>query len=388
MTLAYVELGLLLENLNRVDDLAALVAELEGAGIEEPELNFIKAWSLRRQGRLAKAMELARAVPPSIDRMRRAQLIAELADRLGDEEAAFAAFSEMNEAAVEQTHQSEEADFREEVARDTALLTPARVAAWSPVQPDRIPPSPIFIVGFPRSGTTLLDTLLMNIGSLHVMEELPVMRQSEIALGGADRLATLSTQEANALRERYFEVLQDISPPQSSQQTIIDKYPLHMARMPLIHRLFPDAKIVLVERHPCDVALSCFMANFTLNRAMRHFVTLEGAARLYDTAFEAWTRATDLLPIEVHAIRYERMVQNLEGEMHRLLDFLQIPWDPAVLDNQGAAAKRTHITTASYSQVTEPLYRRASGRWERYRKQMEPVLPILAPWAERMGYPL
>jgi hypothetical protein len=80
------------------------------------------------------------------------------------------------------------------------------------------------------------------------------------------------------------------------------------------------------------------------------------------------------------------MVENLEGEMRGLLDFLHLPWNPDVLDNRASAARREHIRTASYSQVTEPIYRRAAGRWQRYRAQLEPVLPILAPWAERMGY--
>jgi hypothetical protein len=132
--------------------------------------------------------------------------------------------------------------------------------------------------------------------------------------------------------------------------------------------------------------LSCFMANFQLNTAMREFVTLEGAARLYDTVFDHWTRATALLPVQVHRVRYERMVDDLEGEMRPLLDFLGLPWDPQVLDNRASSAKREHIRTASYSQVTEPIYSRAAGRWERYRPQMAEVLPLLAPWAERMGY--
>jgi hypothetical protein len=130
------------------------------------------------------------------------------------------------------------------------------------------------------------------------------------------------------------------------------------------------------------------MASFQLNQAMRSFTTLEEAARTYDAVFDAWTRAEAVLPLDVHRIRYERMVEDLEGEMRDLLAFLGLPWDPAVLDNRAAAAKRDHIRTASYSQVSEPIYKRAAGRWERYRKQLEPVLPILAPWAERMGYPI
>jgi hypothetical protein len=159
-----------------------------------------------------------------------------------------------------------------------------------------------------------------------------------------------------------------------------------MARMPIVHRLFPDARIILVERHPCDAVLSCFMANFQLNPAMRSFTDLEEAARTYDTVFTAWTRAEALFPLRVQRVRYERMVEDLGAEMRPLLEFLGLPWDEKVLDNQAAAASRGHVRTASYAQVTEPIYQRAAGRWERYRAQLEPILPILAPWAEKMGY--
>jgi hypothetical protein len=225
----------------------------------------------------------------------------------------------------------------------------------------------------------------MNLPSLHVLEEMPVLRQVEGAVGEKEKLASLGSAEANRLRAFYFESLQKIAPT-APGRIVVDKFPLHMARMPLIHRIFPDARVVLVERHPCDSLLSCFMSNFTLNHAMRSFTDLKEAARTYDAVFTAWARAEALLPLRVHRIRYENMVEDLATEMRSLLDFLDLPWDPAVLDNRASAAKREHIRTASYSQVTEPIYRRSSGRWRRYREQMAPVLPILAPWAELMGY--
>jgi len=383
-TPAYLELALLLENLNRVEALESVVEDAERRAGDAPEIGYLRAWVLRRRGKFAEALPLAEAAPDTISAVRRHQLVAELADRLGDMDKAFPAFAAMNRASIDAIPPSTE-DFRAEVDAEAARLTPERVAAWSKVEVAPEPPSPIFIVGFPRSGTTLLDTLLMNIPDLHVMEELPVMRQVEEGLDpGA--LATLDSGEAQALRDRYFEALQLIAPPPRAGMTVVDKYPLHMARMPLIHRIFPDARVILVERHPCDAVLSCFMSNFQLNRAMREFVTLEGAARLYDSVFTCWERATGLLPVNVHRIRYERMVADLEGEMRALLGFLGMPWDEKVLDNRGAAAKREHIRTASYAQVGEAIYTRSAGRWERYREQMAPVLPILAPWAEKMGY--
>ncbi|HEX4737986.1 MAG TPA: sulfotransferase [Allosphingosinicella sp.] len=384
-TPAYLEFGLLLENLNRIDELEALLDEARTRRVAEAELDLIRAWALRRRGRFDEAMALAETVPETVNPIRRAQLIAELADRLGDPDRAFAAFEEMNRASAEAKPPAPGPTYREKISAEAALLTPDKVAGWTKIDPILSPPSPIFIVGFPRSGTTLLDTLLMNLPGLHVLEEMPILLQVEMALGEEARLASLSSDEANRLRALYFEVLAQVAPP-SAARTIVDKHPLHMARMPLVHRLFPDAKIVFVERHPCDAVLSCFMSNFTLNHAMRSFVTLDEAARTYDAVFGAWTRAESLLPLRVHRIRYERMVEDLEAEMRPLLSFLGLEWDPQVLDNRAAAAKRDHIRTASYSQVTEPIYRRSAGRWERYRRPMEPVLPILAPWAERMGY--
>jgi tetratricopeptide (TPR) repeat protein len=386
-TPAWLDLAMQLDSLNKVDALAALsdAARTKGIGAAEGA-GFIEAAALRRQGAHAEALAVARQVPATINPVRRNQLIGELADRTGDTDLAFEAFSAMNAAARAQAHpEALGPAFIDEIVGNGERLTPARIAAWSKVEIDPAPPAPIFLVGFPRSGTTLLDTLLMNIPSLHVLEELPVVRTVQRAMGDPDRLDSLTDAEANALRRTYFETLDGLAPPAPGQR-IVDKFPLHMARMAMIHRLFPDAKVIFVERHPCDCVLSGFMSSFELNPAMLSFTSLEGAARLYDAAATAWTRAEALLPIDVCRIRYETMIEDLEGEMRRLLDFLGIAWDDAVLDNRGSAARREHIRTASYAQVTEPIYNRAIGRWERYRPQMADILPTLAPWAERMGY--
>jgi len=88
----------------------------------------------------------------------------------------------------------------------------------------------------------------------------------------------------------------------------------------------------------------------------------------------------------VHLVRYERLVDDAESEMRALTAFLGLEWSDRLLDHRSTAADRGFINTPSYSQVVEPLYDRSIGRWERYRGQMEPVLPMLEPWAKRMGY--
>jgi tetratricopeptide (TPR) repeat protein len=383
---AYLELGMLLENLNRVDDLVALVAAAEANGAGEAELAFIRAWALRRQGRFAEAQPIAEAIPATIHPVRRAHLVADLADRLGETERAFAAFGEMNAASLASRPPPPGPRYRDTVEGGTRQLTPEWVASWRKLDIERFPEDPIFLVGFPRSGTTLLDTLLMNMPTLHVLEEMPFLRDVELSMGAGSTLATLDTAEANRLRRRYFELVAEGAPAPGPGRRIVDKHPLRMAGMPVVSRLFPEAPVILVERHPCDAVLSCYMANFQLNEAMRSFTDLEEAAHTYDAVFTAWERAEAVLPLRVHRIRYERMVDDLAGEMRPLLAFLGLAWDEKVLDNQAAAAARGHVRTASYSQVQEPICKRAAGRWERYRAQLEPVLPILAPWAGKMGY--
>lgn len=379
---AYVELGLLLETLNRLDDLQALLDQAAEQQLDVPEIAFLRAWALRRQGRFEEALGLAAQVPETISPIRRFELLGELHDRLGNAAEAFAAYSRMNEASVAATAPLPGPRYPERVAANARLLTAEDVADWPS---GTVTEPPIFIVGFPRSGTTLLDTLLMNLRNLHVLEEQPMMDEVEALLCEAARLKSLSETEVDGLRGLYFDTLARVSPPGPGQRPV-DKYPLNMTRMPLVHRLFPGAPIVLVERHPCDVILSCFKANFELNYAMRSFTSIEEAARTYDVAMDAWTRAEALLPLRVLRIRYERMIEDLEGEMRPLLAFLGLPWDPKVLDNRGSAARRGHVRTASYAQVGQAIHSRSVGQWERYREQLAPVMPILALWARRMGY--
>jgi hypothetical protein len=263
-------------------------------------------------------------------------------------------------------------------------MTPAWVRSWSPLEPGERT-APVFLVGFPRSGTTLLDTVLMGHPGVLVLEEEPILERVGAELGGMERLAGLAAAEAESLRTLYFDEVDKLL-PEAPAHIVIDKLPLNLLAIPLIHRLFPDARIVFAQRHPCDVVLSCFIESFAINDAMANFLDLGDAARLYDLVLTFWQRCRDGLPLAVHDVRYESLVADLEGEARPLLDFLGLPWHDAVLDHQRTARARGTILTPSYSQVIRPLYREAIGRWQRYREQMAPALPLLAPWAAQLGY--
>jgi len=382
---AYVELAVLLENRNRLDALGDLVARAEAAGIDHGELAYIRAWYLRRAGNLEEALTLAETAPETINPQRRAQLIGGLADQLGDIDKAFAAFTTMNDLALASRAPPPGPDYRTRIEQDIAKWGNNLGTRWRPCRPESPQPDPVFIVGFPRSGTTLLDTMLGNAEELNVMEELPVLAHILTHLSPATDLATMPSTEIERLRTIYFAEADRLSPSPAGTR-IVDKMPLHLTHAPLLHRLFPAGQFIFVERHPCDAVLSCFMQNFQLNLAMRSFTTLEESARTYDAVMRSWTHAVRQLPLQVTHIRYERMTAAPAEELRKATDFLNLPWRPGLADNRQAAAARDHIRTASYAQVVEPIYRRSVYRWQRYRHHLEPILPILAPWADAMGY--
>jgi tetratricopeptide (TPR) repeat protein len=379
---AWFERGQLLERGNRLDLLPGLIAEAAQAGFR---LAYLDALSLDRAGKTAAALAAARAMPAEDDPVRRALLIGRLADKAGEAAEAFAAYAEMNRLVAEAHPGAGQAaaEYRRHVAALGAMLTPAYASGWAPA-PKSSRRAPVFLVGFPRSGTTLLDTLLMGHPDVHVLEEEPLLQRAAEALGDFVRVPALDVAEIAHLRGLYFAALDARAPP--PDKLVVDKLPLNLLGAPLIHRLFPEAKFLFAARHPCDVVLSCFMQNFDLNPAMANFLDLEDAARLYDLVLAFWNRACALLPLDVHVLRYEALVADKEGQLRALVGFLGLPWNEAVLDNQGNAVRRGLIATPSYAQVAEPIYARASGRWERYREQLAGVLPLLAPWAERMGY--
>ena len=227
----------------------------------------------------------------------------------------------------------------------------------------------------------------MGHPGVEVMEERPAIPLVDRSIGGFEALAGLSGADIHEARERYFaEAARHV--PLAPGKLLVDKMPLFLNRVPIICRLFPEARFILALRHPADVLLSCFVSNFRLNQAMSNFLRLDTAAELYDLSFGYWTEATTLLELPVHSVRYEDMVENPEAQLRPLIDWLGLPWNDALLDHRKTAAERGLITTASYAQVHEPIYRRSSGRWTRYARQLEPVFPVLRPWAERFGYEL
>ena len=367
--------------------LDGLVVQAERAGVDQNALNLLRAFAHRRAGRDQEGLAAISSVPEDFEPPRREELLGQFHDRIGNHDEAFAAFTRMNDRQAEDPSRPIEraAALRSQVRDRIKETTVEWAQSWKTpaVEPDR--PAPIFLLGFPRSGTTLLDTMLMGHLDVEIMEERPPISDVGKTIRTMEAIAALDQAEVRAAQNRYFDEARKYVPLRKGS-VLVDKSPLHLNGVQVIHRLFPNAHYILALRHPADSVLSCFISNFRLNSSMSNFLRLDTSADLYDLAFRNWEATRALFPLRVHAVRYEDLVENTEKELRKLSAAVGLSWHDQMLDHQKTAANRGVITTASYAQVTEPIYHRSVGRWQNYRKHLEPIMPILQPWIEKFGY--
>lgn len=383
---ALVALAELQERGNRIDEFERTLELVRERTPSAEKLPLLRARAAYRRGDMAQALEFAEQVRPDADPAARAQLIGQIHDRLGNAGLAFDAFAQMNRVDGFATEDSAGKAERYLAGLQGRLeaLTPEWVSRWhAPVaEPDR---EPAFLVGFPRSGTTLLDTLLMNHPDIAVSEENPMLTDVSRQIGQFERIADLDPDEIDRLRDFYFTEAETYV-PEARDRLLLDKFPFGLGAAPLIHRLFPTAPILFLARHPCDAVLSCFMTRFQPTEIGSAFLSLEDTARLYDGMMRFWARSRELLPLRVHDLRYESLVDDPKVEMQSVADFLGLGWSEQLVANRPAAERRGFVKTPSYSQVSEPIYRRAVERWRNYSEQLGAVIPILQPWIRALGY--
>ena len=377
------------EKANRMQEAEALAARALGLDADDATANLVQAQLDLRAGRHRQAAErLQRLLGKPLSAWNRSLAGGRLGaalDKLDDTEQAFAAFTAAKQALLDTpppvtTRLYEPETLAAISARLDALFTQPAIAGGE---------APVFLVGFPRSGTTLLDQVLSSHPRIAVLEEKNAMadflQEFATSAAGLERLQALDAVALARHRERYWKRVAEGLPQPRNGRLLVDKLPLYTLFLPVIHRLFPEARVIFAVRDPRDVVLSCFMHPFGLNEAMRHFLTLEGSAGFYAEAMDMGLRSLDHLGSRARLLRYEALVDDLESAARGLCAFLALPWDAAMLQFHDTARKR-RINTPSYHQVVQPVYRSALERWRRYQRQLAPVLPRLAPYVERFGY--
>jgi hypothetical protein len=171
-----------------------------------------------------------------------------------------------------------------------------------------------------------------------------------------------------------------------SDKVYIDKLPLNLLKVPLIHQLFPDAKIIVALRHPMDIILSCWMQNFKLNAPMANMVDLDRTVDFYCIAMKFLKICRTNYSLNVHEIRYEDLINDFQKESEAVVKFLNLQWEPEMKNYQDTALRRGRINTPSYSQVIQPIYKDAKYRWLNYTKYLEQYLAKVEPWISEFGY--
>jgi tetratricopeptide (TPR) repeat protein len=322
-----------------------------------------------------------------------ALLLGEALDALGRPGEAFQAFSRGKQAL--RALYAERAGGRES---ETDKLT--RLAAWfaaADPAPWRAAPGMTadagvrghaFLIGFPRSGTTLLEQALAGHPDLVSLEEAPTLAAPYAALmssaDGLERLARLSDAEAETWRGDYWRAVaaHGVDP---RGRVFLDKAPAGTLYLPLIAKLFPDAKVLFALRDPRDVVLSCFRSSFQMNALTYAFTDLTEAARCYAACMRLADVYRRVLPKERFEVRYERLVEDFEGELARIAAHLGLAPAAGMADVAATARSRV-VRTPSAPQVRAGLNRQGLGRWRPYAAQLTPIDPILEPWISRFGY--
>jgi len=337
---------------------------------------------------------------PGLDRFDRPSIHSQIGDALDGQgrcDEAFAAYLEAKAGyRAAHRHNFEDAGVESQLDfanRMRAYFEVAPAEPWSAPAPrgdaEAWPARALsFLVGFPRSGTTLLENVFASHSDVLALDERATLLNTEerylASADTLDHLGTLSAEEAAQRRAEYWQVIRGFRMT-PDDKVIVDKMPLYTKKLPLISKLFPGVKILFAVRDPRDVVFSCFRRAFQMNAGMYQFVTLESAALYYDAVMRLAELYRAKLPLDLHEVRYESLVVDFEGETRAACAFLGIDWRDS-LNDFASVARTRQIRTPSAAQVRGGLYSSGAGQWRRYAKHLEPILPILQPWVERFGY--
>ena len=321
-----------------------------------------------------------------------------LLDQMGRYDDAYAAFDEGKRLARELSGQAYLDQLAENITtRLGGFFVAGRLQTLPRATVRTDVPQPIFVLGFPRSGTTLMEQTLSAHPKIVAGDELPLIndvtnlmpRMLNSPLSYPEALAELwmgdQREGLDNLRDYYLQKVAQMGvlshDPDKQIAWFTDKMPLNETHLGLIALLFPEAPLIHVIRHPLDIMVSAMSNHFT--HGLFCASALETAAKHYVRVMDLVQSYRSEMALRYLPVRYEDMVTDQEGTVRSVLDFVGAEFDPKCLQFH---ENQRYARTASYAQVTERLYDRSRFRYRHYRKHLEPVIPVLQPVIERLGY--
>ncbi|MCP3671090.1 MAG: tetratricopeptide repeat protein [Gammaproteobacteria bacterium] len=391
-------MAVMLEKYNRLDEATSAAKRAIKQDKLHSPANIALASLEFRENKLDTAKErltnsLSDKLAPSFQTLGYSKLGA-IYDLQGEYNKAYAAFTKMNELTKKLSDYQGISikNGHKKISQHANYYTANALKSWRHQPAEDNQSAPIFFVGFPRSGTTLLEQILDSHHRIIAIEEKNMLGsvEAEFKNGAEDysiRLANLEQNELMTLRSQYWERAQHILEEEINGRLLLDKFPLNIIDLGFAYRLFPEAKVIVALRDPRDVCLSCFIQDFSPNSAMANFYDLRESAEYYSKVMGLWLQYKEAVPLDFTYVRYEDLVNDQEGETKRLLDFLNLDWDESVLSYWNKAREK-QIETPSYIQVSKPIYKTAKERWRNYPEQIKEIAPILEPFIKHFSYSL
>jgi tetratricopeptide (TPR) repeat protein len=235
---------------------------------------------------------------------------------------------------------------------------------------------PVFVIGMPRSGTTLLEQILGSHPKVHGAGELAVAKEvfdqvpkwMNVQAAPAVCIPQMSREVTQLAGKEYLTRLRALHP---TAARVVDKMPDNYLWLGFLHAVFPRAKFIYSKRDAHDIAVSCWVTNFKQIRWACEYEDIAGRIKDHLRIMEHWRK---VLPAPVLEVEYEQTVEDLEGVARRMIEFCGLEWDPACLAFH--ESKRT-VRTASLSQVRQPVYKNSVQRWKNYEEPLRPLFDLL-----------
>ena len=305
-------------------------------------------------------------------------------DNAGRYDEAFSSFAEGNAAHRERLAGFGEIYDHAALERQvTGLIQSLNAAFYSAVEPDGNPSeTPVFVVGMPRSGTSLVEQIASShsrVSGAGELSDLPRLCDTVFAHGQGRSLEEMDPGLARRLADDYVAKLERLG---KGRARVVDKMPDNILHLGVAALLFPGARVVFCRRDLRDICLSCYFRHFS--EPMAFAQDLADCARRALEIERLADHWRNVLPLRMHTIDYEALVADLEGESRRLIAFLGLDWEPACLEFHKTERS---VLTASGWQVRQPLYTHSVGRWRHYERHLGPLLQVLETADAEMAAP-